>query len=279
MNSFFRFIERFHFVILFIFLEIFSLLLAINSNTQKKALAVNSANIISGTIYEEISSYKEYLGLKAENERLLRDNVKLKTELNSSYKFDTSKYNEVNDTALIQQYSYMSAQVIKNSIFLQNNYLTIDKGKKQGVVEDMAVTNPDGVVGIIIKVSSNYSIAISLLNTKIGISAKIKKNSYYGSIIWNGTDYLKATLKDIPNHVEISKGDTIVSSGYSAIFPEGVMIGTIEEFYKNSEDNFYTITVLLSVDFKSVTNVYLIKNLLRDEQLKLEEEAELILIE
>lgn len=277
MNSFFRFIQRFHFVILFLILETISLLIAINSNVKKKVLVVNSSNYISGLIYEQISSYKEYFNLQIENERLMRDNIELKNQLNSSYKFDTTEFQVVNDTVLIQQYSSQSAKVIKNSIFLQNNYLTIDKGTNQGVVEDMAVINPDGAIGIILKSSPNFSITISLLNTKIGISAKIKKNGYYGSIIWDGTDYRTATLKDIPNHVVLSEGDTIVTSGYSAIFPEGVMIGLVDEFVKNSEDNFYTISVSLSVDFKNITNVYLIKNLLREEQIKLEEEAELIL--
>jgi rod shape-determining protein MreC len=262
---------------LFLILETFTIILAVNSNKKKKALVINSANVVSGLIYEQINSYKDYFNLKSENERLLRDNIELKNKLNSSYKFDTAIYKFIHDTICIQQYSYLEAKVIKNSIFLQNNYLTIDKGTEQGIEEDMAVINPDGVIGIIIKTSTNYSVAISLLNSKIGISAKIKKNGYYGSIIWNGENYTHAILKDIPNHVTLEAGDTIITSGYSAIFPEGVLIGFVVDYEKNSEDNFYTITVKLSVDFKNITNVYLINNLLREEQLKLEEEAILML--
>jgi len=273
MKSLLRFIQKFHFVILFIILEIFSLLLAVNSNTNRKSIALNSANIFTGFFYEQINFYRSYFHLKSENERLLKDNIELRNLINSSYKFDTANYHEVNDTVLIQQYYYKSAKVVKNSIFKQNNYITIDKGYKQGVEEDMAVINPDGAVGIIIKVSSNFSTAISLLNSKIGISAKIKMNGYYGSVVWDGQDYTKAILKEIPNHIDLHIGDTIVTSGYSTIFPEGVLIGVISEFKKNSQDNFYTILINLSVDFKNIQNVYLIKNLLRKEQLQLEDEV------
>lgn len=273
MSSLFRFIQRFHFIILFVLLETFTFMLAVNSNKKKKAIVVNSANVISGTIYEQVNSYREYFNLKKENQLLMEDNIHLRNQLLSSYLHDTSLFHLIHDTFYIQQYSYIDAKVIKNSIFLQKNFITIDKGKRQGIDEDIAVINPEGVVGIIIKSSENFSIAASLLNTNLGISAKIKKNGYYGSIIWDGSDYKKAILKDIPNHVAIETGDTIVTSGYSAIFPEGILIGTISEFEKNSKDNFFTIKVNLSVDFKNVENVYLIKNLLRKEQLLLEEQT------
>jgi len=277
MKGLLRFIQKFHFVLLFIILEIFSLLLAVNSNNSRKSLALNSANIFTGFIYEQINFYRSYFHLKSENERLLKDNIELRNQINSSYKFDTAYYHLIHDTVLIQQYSYQSATIIKNSIFKQNNYITIDKGSKQGVEEDMAVINADGVVGIIIKVSNNFSTAISLLNSKIGISAKIKMNGYYGSVVWDGQDYTKAILKEIPNHVDLHDGDTIVTSGYSTIFPEGILIGIISDFEKNSQDNFYTIMIDLSVDFKNIQNVYLVKNLLRKEQLQLEDEVITIL--
>lgn len=273
MRNLLLFIQKFNFVILFIVLEVFSLFLAISSNVSRKSTAFNSANVITGFIYEQINFYRNYFYLRKENEILLRDNTQLRNEINSSYKFDTAFYQLLHDTIFIQQYSYQSARILKNSIHKPNNYITIDKGSKQGVEEDMAVINADGVIGIVVKVSTNFSTAISLLNSKIGISAKIKANGYYGSVVWDGQNYMHAILKEIPNHVELNVGDTIVTSGYSSIFPEGILIGEITEFEKNSQDNFYTIKVKLSVDFKNIQNVYLIKNLLRKEQLQLEEEV------
>jgi rod shape-determining protein MreC len=192
----------------------------------------------------------------------------------SSYKSGGVKTIKLNDTIYHQQYEYMPVKVINNSINRQNNYLTISKGSIQGLQPEMAVISSYGIVGVIKKTSGNFSSVISVLNINFKVSAKIKKNGYFGSLSWDGKDYTIANLNEIPLHVDILRGDTVITSGYSAIFPEGVLIGTILSFDKKSGNNFYDIKVKLSTDYKNLSVVYAIKNLFKNEQLKLESQAE-----
>lgn len=275
MKAILAFIQRYHFFLLFLLIEIVCLTIVIRSNKRRSAIFIHSANALSGAIYQQLHKYTEYFSLKNENMNLARENARLRGLLGSAYRIDTAKFQTINDTVYKQQYTFLAAQIVKNSVDKQNNYITINKGRKQNIEPDMAVISSRGVVGVIGSVSDNYCIAISLLNTKIGISAKIRSNDYYGSLIWDGADFNYGTLKEIPNHVTIHKGDSIVTSSYSAIFPEGILIGQIADFKKNSEDNFYTIKVRLATDFKNVNNVYIIKNLFRKEQLELEKNAEI----
>jgi len=177
------------------------------------------------------------------------------------------------DTLYRQQYQILSAHVISNTTNISANYLQLDKGKLQGVDKDMAVISPSGVVGIVVNASQNFSWVMSLINKETRISARVKKNGQIGTIAWEGGSYLNAALKDIPTHVRIARGDTIVTSGYSHIFPQGEIIGIIKDVEIKPGEHFYNISVRLGVDFNSLALVYVIKNLLREEQIKLEEAA------
>ncbi len=271
MKNILGFINKYHFIVLFFLLESLAITFSINSNKRRYAIVMNSSNNITSAIYTGSFRFKEYLDLRTQNNKLLRENTTLKNERLSAYKLDTSKYFLMHDTVLVQQYSYISGQVIKNSILRKNNFITLTKGRKQGIEPDMAVVSSIGVIGIVTNVSENYSVALSVLNSKIGISAKMSKNDYFGSIVWEGDNYREVKFEGIPNHIDISQGDTIVTSGYSAIFPEGLFIGTIIGFEKNNQDNFYTIDVQLMEDFNSIKNIFFIKNLLRKEQLELQD--------
>ena len=271
MKNVLQFINRFHFAIIFIFIEIIAIGFTINSNTRKQTIFLNSTNFVSSGVYTKIFAIRNYLNLNEQNYLLLKENSQLKNNLKNSHFFDTSLYEIVHDTLFIQQYTYRPGKVINNSVNKKNNYITINRGRKHGVVPEMAVVSPNGIVGIITNVSQNYSIAISVLNSKIGISARLKYLDYFGSIIWEQKSYDIAKLNGIPNHIKINIGDTVITSGYSAIFPEGLLIGTIKDYKKNNQDNFYSIEVKLSQDMKKVKNIYLIKNLLREEQIKLQE--------
>ncbi len=250
-------------------LEFFSLFLTINSNQRRAAIAANSANSISGFFYKIIHKATSYINLKIENRSLLEENARLKNQL-YALRSDTATFRKISDTINRTKYLFLPAEIIKNSVYRQNNYLTLNVGSRHGVTTDMAVVSPEGVVGIVVDVSNNYSSVISILNKKIGLSAKVKKNGYYGTLFWDGDDYMKVTLNEIPNHVAVDVGDTIVTSGYSTIFPQGLPIGLITDYKLKGTDNFYFITVQLFADFKNIRNVYVIKNLLKDEQLKLE---------
>jgi rod shape-determining protein MreC len=151
------------------------------------------------------------------------------------------------------------------------NFFTLNTGKNQGLAVDMAVVADDGAAGIIVGCSQNFSVAMSLLNIDFRLSARIKSNGYFGSLTWDGNDYRYAVLSEIPQHVTFGIGDTIETTGYSAVFPEGVMIGTINDFERSGGD-FYRIRVLLKTDFKKLHYLDVIGNLKRNEQLELEQQ-------
>jgi len=179
---------------------------------------------------------------------------------------------EMGETTLPgRKYTYIPAQVISNSVNKQYNFVTIDRGSNHGIKPEMAVISPRGVVGVVYSVSANYATVISLLNRDFMLSVKIRKNNYFGPLAWEGINPEIASLTEIPYHVNVQKGDTIVTSGYSTIFPEGLLVGVVSDF-QIEKSNFYRINVELSEKFRQLTYVYVINNLLSDEQINLEEQ-------
>jgi len=174
------------------------------------------------------------------------------------------------DTLYQLQYTFINAQVINNTVRNRNNYITLNKGSLHGVKPDMGIITHNGVIGIITDVSNNFSSAMSLLHSDIKISAKIKRNNQMGTVVWEGNDFRTATMMFIPPHIELTRGDTIVTSGFSHIFPPDIIIGTVGYFEVREGDNFYTLKVELACDFNSLNNVQIVKNLLRDEKIEIE---------
>lgn len=270
MDSLLNFLKNIHFLLIFIVLEVISLVSLIGQDVKRNSVFYTSANYIAGQIYDLTWRYVGYFYLREENAALMQQLSKIRSNSSTSYFLDTAKFHERIDTAGKLKYRYITASVVKNSVARQNNFLTLDAGSNKGITTDMGVVSASGAVGIVVAVSENYSLAISILNKKIGISAKLKNSNFYGSIIWTGENYRYAVLNEIPNHVELKQGDTVVTSGYSSIFPPEIPIATIESFEKNSEDNFYKINVRLLTDLKCLSNVFVIENLMQDEQLQLE---------
>ncbi len=270
MRNLFKFIIRYHVTLLFIVIESFSLFLTIQTNSFQRASFINSSTEISGNIYSWFSSVTEYISVKEDNEKLAKENTELRKLLKSNYINNVLTLKTINDSIYKQKYDYFTAKVVNNSVIHQNNYLTLNKGYNQGARKDMAVINPQGIVGIIKDVSPNFSIVIPAININAHISAKIKKWGCFGTLSWDGKDYRKAQLNEIPFHIKLVKGDTLVTSGYSSMFPEGIMVGTVSDFDLNDGKDFYNININLSTDFMSLNHVYIISNLYKDEQEKLE---------
>lgn len=270
MKNLLHFIVRFHFTILFVVIEIFCLLLLVSYNNYQKTEFLNSSNVVTGSIYDRVSSTTDYLALAETNEQLNRENTKLKNILAESFKVSVDSSYLYNDSLYQQQYIYRTAKIINNSVNKQLNYITLNKGKIHGIKPEMAVVTDNGVVGVINSVSDNFSTAISLLNSRIRVSAKIKKNNYFGSLTWDGKNYKTARLYEIPFHVQIKVGDTIVTSGYSSIFPEGILLGTVQEVLPESGGNFHDVVIDLSNDFKGISYVKVIGDLMKTERIQLE---------
>ena len=230
---------------------------------------LNSVRGITHGIEGKINNTRSYLGLREINEKLAAENVALKNSIGKLVKRDNPVFFSVEDSSNKQQYQHTSAEAIQNSINRQKNFFTINRGESQGIKVDMAVLSGNGVAGVIVGCSKNYSVAMSLLNLDFKLSARIKSNGYFGSLGWDGRDYRYAVLSEIPQHVLVNVGDTIETTGYSAIFPEGELIGTVSDYEKFGGD-FYKITVLLMTDFKKLHFVDIIGNMKKTEQLELE---------
>ena len=274
MRNILRFLFQHHFAVLFVLLQIIAFILIFAYNPYQRSSFVNSSNFLSGYIYEKSSNIIEYFSLRKTNRVLSEENAFLRSRFPESFQMSDQFTRLVKDSLKNRQYIFRSGKVINNSINKKFNFLTIDKGSKDSIKKEMGVICPEGVVGIITNTSSHYSTAISLLNTRLKISAKLEESNYYGSIEWGGNSYQFVNLNEIPLHVPVHKGDKVVTSGYSSIFPEGIPIGEVESVTLERGDSFFRIKVKLSVDFKNITFVEMIENQMQDEQKLIESETE-----
>ncbi len=266
MKNLFHFIARFHFTILFVLFEFMCLVLLIQYNNFQQSSILNSSNYICGKVYDNVSAVTQYIHLKETNRALNEENSYLRGLLKKSHQLTADSSFVSLDTIYKQKYIYRSAKIINNSVNKQYNYITLNKGQKNGVKPEMAVIANGGVVGIVLSVTDNYASVLSLLNSRLKISAKIKKNNYFGSLTWNGKDYRRVILKEIPFNASVQKGDTVVTSGFSQIFPEGILVGVVDKITDEPGSNFHNINVLLFNDFKQLSYVQVIDNLMRNEE-------------
>lgn len=274
MRNILAFIVRFHFLLLFILLELVALAMLVNSTYFQQSAILNTGNAITGKFYTSASNITGYLKLRRTNELLSIENAILRQGSGMSFlKSDTNTFWK-SDTLYRQQYKYIVARVIHNTVGKRNNYIMLDKGRRFGVEKDMAVITPNGVAGTVVSVSENFAWVMSVLNKHTRISARIRKNDQMGTVVWNGVNPSVGTLIDIPAHVKLSRGDTIVTSGFSNIFPAGLMMGTINDFRVEQGEHFYVIPFTFSVDFNSLDYVYIVRNLMKDEQEELKKTTE-----
>lgn len=262
-------------LLLFIILEIISFIMMINSQEYQKSIFLSSSNAVVATLYNWTNSVGEFFKLRNTNNQLSSENTELKNqiiELQNKLKALEPSITSLNFKLLPEnEYRFISAKVINNSTDKFQNYLTLNKGSKDGVKPDMGVVSSEGVVGIIKSVSPRFSVVIPILNPKIQISCKFKRTDYTGSLVWNGEDYRYANLVDIARHVDIRLGDTIVTSGFTRTFPEGIPVGIVEDYSIKESDAYYNIKVKLAVNFRTLTYVNIIDYLNYQEQKQLEE--------
>jgi len=244
--------------------------MVVTFNNYQRAAFFDSGNFLSGTLFEKFSSFAQIFEFKQVNIKMAEENAVLRSALQEmllksnrgSYHSSDSIYlpRIARDSSQKAVYRFTTARVINNSVNQQHNFITINKGRHDGIKPDMGVISNGQVVGLVTNVSENFSTVISLLNSKWKISAKIKRNDYFGSLSWDGKDYRRVQLNEMPYHVPVQNGDTVVTTGYSSSFPEGLIIGTISDFSIGSGSNFYKIEVMLAADFKNLVIVGLIEN-------------------
>jgi rod shape-determining protein MreC len=207
---------------------------------------------------------------------LVKENTMLKRQLNRYIRKDSLKERSLLKDFQFDQfvnYQYTPAKVLRNSISRQHNYLTINKGKKDGIESGMGVVSEDGIVGKVVSSSKHFALVMSLLHEENTISAQVAKNKELGTITWDGKNYQHARMLYLPRHVPIAKGDTIETSGYNAIFPEKVVIGVVDSLQLTENDTYYEVNVKLSTNFNNLSYVYVVADYNRDERMKLEEDV------
>jgi rod shape-determining protein MreC len=267
MRTLIAFFSRQFFFFMFIILEAIALVIFVNNNYYPNTRAINTANHLTGFLNTIYSSTTEYFSLKQDNERLAAENAMLHNQLDASFLITDTNTFYSRDSA----YRFIPARIINNSVNRRSNYFMINKGSKHGVGPDMGVVSPEGVCGIIISVSKHYSTGMSLLHKDMKVSSKIKKNNQLANVVWDGRSFRKGILQDIPTHIQLFPGDTIITSGYSFIFPEGMPIGRIIAYEKVEGTNLNSAIMSFSTDFNSLKHVYVIENLMQDEQQELME--------
>lgn len=272
MKQIIKFIEKYRYFILFLILEFFAFFFTIQTHSYHRSKFVNSANSITGGFYNKVSDINDFFNLKAENQRLLEENIALKNILAiESLNFDSIVKQPLDSTKFFRRYKYSPAKIINNSFTKRNNFLLINKGSKNGITSEMGVVNSKGIIGVTKSVSKHNATIISVLNSYSQINAKIKGNDHFGTLSWDGKDYRTLQLLDLPRQAQIKIGDTIITGGKSTIFPEGILVGVIEDF-EISNKVFKNIDINLFNDMSSISNVNIITNLEKENILKLETE-------
>ena len=235
-----------------------SVVFTIQSHSYHKSKFINSANFLTGGVYNSINNLSAYFNLKSQNQLLAEENNYLKSIL---YNAENSKDSVFIDSVSFgSTYKFTNANVIKNSYSATDNVLLINKGTNDSIKEDFGVITSKGILGIVDNSSRNYSTVISILNTTSNISAGLKKTNHIGSLTWNGDSPNMVQLIDVEKIAPVAIGDTIVTSGRSSIFPKGIPIGVIQDFELDVAENYYEINVKLFNDMTNLEHVYIIKN-------------------
>jgi rod shape-determining protein MreC len=257
MQQIFNFIVRFKTGLTFLLLLSLALFLTIEAHTYHSSKWISSTNFITGSIFELNAEVTDYFGLKSENNKLVKENTRLRNKLLNLQ--ENVLFFE--DSLITKDTTYLSypVKLIANSYLKSDNYLLLNKGNKDGIQENMGVISSLGIVGIVEETTGNYTRVISILNSNISINAKLKKSNHFGSLIWNGKNPNLVSLVDVPRSAKISIGDSIVTGGNSLIFPENLPIGKIDDFQLNPNQGYYDITIELFNDMTSLKNLYVIQ--------------------
>ena len=280
MRNLLDFLMKYNYWFLFVLLEVASFVLLFRFNRYQQSVFFTSANAAAGKLYEARDEVASYFRLKETNEDLLDRNMELELRVAAlegalrDARADTMALGSLDSVPADTRYTLHKAHVVKNSLNRLDNYLTLDRGEADGIRPEMGVVDANGVVGIVYKTTAHYSLVISLLNSKSSLSCKIQGSNYFGYLKWEGEDSRYAYLRDLPRHAEFSVGDTVVTSGYSAVFPPGLRVGYIDEMSDSHDGLSYLLKIRLATDFGRVNDVRVISVEDLAEQLQLEKQLQ-----
>ena len=270
MRNLLVFITKYNAFFLFLIFEVSALVIYIKYNSFQKATFISSTSQVTGALYTQVNGLKSYLSLSEVNDSLARENARLRNQLKTSFYKDSSVRKQVKDTFYKQQYTFIEAKVINNSTNRSTNYLTIDRGSRQGIAKGMGVICGAGLVGKVVYVGDHLSIVQSLLHKDSRFSAMLAKGKELGYIEWSeDLDPHKGILKDVSNNAQPKLGEQVVTSDYS-LFPAGIPIGKISNLHTRAGGYTLNMEVSLAVDFSKLQYVEVVVNKLASEQAGLE---------
>lgn len=265
MRNLLNFFLRYSSWFVFLFYALLSCYLLFTRNPYQHHVYLTSANAVASGIYEVTGNVTSYVGLRDINDDLQRRNAALEAEVvmlrtqNKHLRQDILQ-DSLRSLDSVGRFEFVIASVINNSVIRPYNYITIDKGTADGLAPEMGVMDQNGVVGVTNVVGKHHSRIISLLNPNFRLSCKLRGNSAFGSLVWDGRNPSEALLEELPKQVRFHKGDTIITSGYSAMFPEGIPVGTVIGSTRGEDDNFHTLHIRLLTDFTTLSTVKVISN-------------------
>ena len=279
MRNLLEFLAKYNHWFLFVILEVISLTLLFRFNSYQGSVFFSSANAVTGKVYEWDAAVKTFFNLTKINQQLNTRNLYLEQtvrKLSEQIKSNTGDSTSLQraQMEILKDYKLIPAKVITNSIDKRDNFITLDKGSADGVRKDMGVACGNGVVGVVYMVSEHYSVVIPVLNSKSNISVTIKKRGYYGYLHCTGGAAELAYVDDIPRHAHFRLGDLVETSGYSSIFPPGIIVGQILHVYNSHDGLSYRIQVRLTTDFGNIRDVCIIDNSAMEERINLLRSAE-----
>lgn len=265
MRNLLAFLAKYNHWFVFILLEVISFALLFRYNSFQGSVFFSSANAVAGKIYEYRSDITTFFSMSQNNKRLTERNLMLEQEVktlsqyiarNNGDSLVLDKYQK----QMLKDFRLIPAKVISSSLDNEDNLITLDKGKADGIHEDMGVACGMGIVGVVYMASDHYSIVIPVINKNSNISVTIKKRGYFGFLHWKGGPADIAYIDDVPRHAKFALGDYVVTNGYSSIFPPGIMVGKILHVFNSSDGLSYRVQLRLATDFGNLRHVCVIDN-------------------
>lgn len=265
MNELFSFLIKHSKWFVFTFYVVISCMLLFKDDPYRQHVYITSAGRMASTAYKGANNVTSYFSLRDINEDLNRRNAELQAEIvGLREEIERRQEADFTDTLMldpdVRHFDFIVAHVINNSIAKPYNYITVNKGSRDGVRPELGVIDQNGVVGIVSNVGPHSARVISLLNPHFRLSCKIKRSDYFGSLVWDGISPEEALLEELPRHTVFEVGDTIVTSGYSAVFPSGLPVGVVLDDNTDKNQNFFSLRVRLLADFTTLGNVQIVIN-------------------
>ena len=278
MDRFLEFLKANSHTFLFLIFEAVALILLFGSSPYRKSAFWGTAGAVTGKVVEVSHSLNSYTGLREANVELMRQNARLEVEalrlraMLNRLSLDTLSWKRLAGDSVERAfpYGYIVAEVVGNTATAKSNYLTLNVGTDDGVLPDMGVVGPEGVVGVIEAVGKKYSKVLPLVNSRFEVSAKLSGSDYVGTLQWDGSDLNHSQITNLPKHIKYAEGDSIFTSGFSNIFPEHIFIGVVEGAGRSENDNFFSLRVKLATNFNTLKYAYVLLDYDRSERTEVE---------